>query len=258
MEVIMKHIAFIISLVFTVVLADSFLYAEEKVTIIAEDAWYPYTGILNGTNAEGITVDVIKAAFKAAGVNAVLITMPYDRGLAKVEMGEEVALFNVAKDASSEHLYLWPSDILFTASLNYYTRIDFNGQNISIKNLEGKKLGCTEGYQYGDEIYNNTKVIKEWSKTDKINLSKLIAGRIDATPIYEGVANYLLFDMKIQQKVKMAGKALSMDLFLAFSKKHKDSQKYLTLYNQGFAMIKKDGTYDKIWKEWDAKLKLVR
>ena len=41
--------------------------AGERVVLVAEDDWYPYSAKRNG-QSEGLSVDIVRAAFASAGV----------------------------------------------------------------------------------------------------------------------------------------------------------------------------------------------
>lgn len=245
---------FLSGLILVCCLAFSSLAFGETVTIVAEDSFFPYS-VDNGGKPEGISVDIIKAAFKAVKVDVVFKVMPYDRGMSKVKDGDETAVFDAGRDSTVENDYLWPDLPLFDAEIKIYALKDFTGSIKSVKDLEGKKVAVTEAYPYGDEFMNNEKIIKEWSKTDEISLKKFAAKRTDFIILPDRIDIYLFSKMNLEGKFKKAGVLLNAPGYLAFTKAGTEGKKFLALYNQGYDAIVKNGTLEKINKDWDKKLK---
>ncbi len=204
---------------------------------------------------EGIAVDLIQAAFKAEGVDVKFISMNYDRGMAMVKDGKAIGCFDAPRTKEIEDVYLWHDERLFPAESLIYSTADFSGTIKNASDLEGKKLGLTQGYGYGDSIDLNEKIDKLYSKSDEIILKKLSAKRVDFVIVFGKVADYLIGKLGIADKVKSVGSSETTDIYLAFSKTHPEGKKWRDLFSAGFAKIKGDGTYDKIMKDWDEKLK---
>tara|TARA_Y100000780_G_C13696051_1_gene422836 strand:- start:41537 stop:42238 length:702 start_codon:yes stop_codon:yes gene_type:complete len=58
-------------------------------------------------------------------------------------------------------------------------------QKLSIRDLEGKRVGLTLGYGYSDQLTSNKKIEFEYTNTDTNNVKKLINKRIDYFVIEE-------------------------------------------------------------------------
>ncbi len=227
--------------------------AAETITIVAEDAFYPYCGEMNGT-AQGISVDIVSSAFETAGVDVTYTIMPYIRGLERVKNGKHLAVFNTVRDDENRDDYFWPDEELLTARDLYYARDDFRGQITSVEDLEEKKLGLTEAYQYGEAIDNNNSLLKVWSRSDDVNVRKLVAGRVDVIILTEWTAPVLINTLNVRGKIKPVGTVAENRLFLAFSREHQDGRRYYELFQQGMAEIQQNGTYDRILQKWKTTL----
>lgn len=225
--------------------------ALANLTIIAENDWYPYSGEVD-TQPRGLAVDIVKAAYKAAGVEVSLILRPYSRAMIEVKNGVHVGCFDTAYDKSLDADYLFHDESLFIAEIGIYGANDSPAIN-SVKELEGKKVGVTNGYTYSDEFDKNSKIIKEVAPGDLNNLKKLANGRVEYTVVYTRVNDHLVSAnaQQLSGKYKKVGTLVTMPLFISFSKKHPDVQKALEAFNKGMALIKQDGTYDKIMSEWN-------
>lgn len=233
--------------------AGSFSHAD-TVRIISEDAWYPYSGNTD-KGIEGIAVDIVREAFKAMGVAVEFEAMNYDRGMLAVKDGQAVGCFDTVKTKETEDIYLWHDEPMFSASSYFYASKDYPGVVSNVNDLTGKKLGLTQGYEYGDVIDLNNTLDKEYSKTDEIIIKKLIAKRVDFIILYDRVAEYLITQLNVQGEIKPVGLSESSNLYVAFSKKHPDGKKYCDIFSSGLRKIMKDGTYQKIFQEWEARLK---
>jgi polar amino acid transport system substrate-binding protein len=224
----------------------------ETVKIIAEDDWYPYSG-LTGHGAEGIAVDIVRETFKAEGIDVEFEVMNYDRSMALVNDGQAIGCFDAPRTQEIEKMYYWHDEPMFTASSYFYSTSDYAGQISNIKDIGEKKLGLTQGYGYGDAIDMDDGLSKEYSKSDEIILKKLIAGRLDFIVLYDRVAGYLISKLNARGRIKPVGLSESADIYVAFSRKHPDGKKYCDIFSSGFRKIKDNGTYQRIWEAWDAR-----
>ncbi len=236
-----------------VFLAAPLVFAE-TVKIIAEDDWYPYSARIDD-GPRGIAVDIARAAFAAVGVNVEFDVMNYDRGMVLVREGMAIGCFDAPRTNEIENVYLWHDEPLFSAVGYFYATSDYAGTVHSVDEVIGKKVGLTQGYGYGDVMDLETRMTKEYSKTDTVIIKKLIAKRLDFIVLYEKIADYLIPKLNVQGKIKPVGKATYIDLYIAFSKGHSEGKNSRDIFSRGFRKIKNDGTYQKIINEWELKLK---
>lgn len=247
---------FMKSIVPALFLAASMAHAEESVTIVAENDWYPYCADRNG-KSEGFAVDVVEAAFKAAGVKLTLKSMPYARGMEEVKKGTEVGVFNTSKNQELEKEYIFHTNELFTAKIVIMAPANSTDSGLTTKLLEGKSVGVTNGYTYGNEFDSNKAIKKDPGVDDKTILKKLAAGRTQYAVIYDQVAKSLIAENKadLDGKLKQVGQVSEDKLYISFSKTNKDGAKFAALFDKGIETIKKNGEYKKIEEKWAAKLK---
>jgi polar amino acid transport system substrate-binding protein len=118
--------------------------AQETFTLIAEDDWYPYSSKREGKPV-GLAVDIVHAAYEAAGVSVELVSRPYARCMLEVKQGKFVGCFDTSKDALTEKDYLYHQQPLFYATFGIYARSD-HAQKMTAADLAGKKVGLTNGY----------------------------------------------------------------------------------------------------------------
>jgi len=222
----------------------------ETVTIGAEDDWAPYSSKV-GVEAKGFAVDIVREAFKAAGVDAKFTAMSYARCMAVTKDGELAGCFDAARNSALEGNYLWHAKPLFNGKINIYSTTDSTESNLSPKDLIGKNVAVTRDYEYGEEFDTNTNIKRSVADKDEQGFQKLLNKRVPYMVAYEKVANALFISNKgFTNKFKAVGVVADPGLYIAFSKKHPDGAKFLTKFNQGFEIIQKNGKYKAIEALW--------
>lgn len=234
-------------------LTCSFGYAE-TVKIVAEDDWFPYSA-RTADGPKGIAVDIVREAFKAEGIDVEFDVMGYDRGMLMVKDGKAIGCFDAPRTKEIEETYLWHEEPMFAANSFFYAASDYEGKIESIEDIGSRKLGLTQGYGYGDVIDTNVNLNKEYSKTDEVILKKLIAKRVDFIVLYDKVAEHLISKLNVQGQIKAVGPSESADIYVAFSKKTPDGEKYRDMFNSGFQKIKENGVYQKVLDDWEEAFK---
>lgn len=222
----------------------------ETVTIGAEDDWAPYSSKV-GKDAKGFAVDIVREAFKAAGVDVVFSPMLYARCMAVTKDGEMVGCFDAARNSALENNYLWHAKPLFNGKINIYSTADSTESSLSVKDLVGKNVGVTRDYEYGEEFDTNNNIKRSVADKDSQGFQKLLNKRIPYMVAYEKVANALFASNKeFTNKFKAVGLVADPGLYIAFSKKHPDAPKFLAKFNQGFETIQNNGKYKAIEAQW--------
>jgi polar amino acid transport system substrate-binding protein len=225
--------------------------ARETVIIGAEDDWYPYSGVIDG-NTVGLTADLVRASFAAVDIDVIFRPLPYARCVDLTRQGTLLACNEPVKTAENIDLYLWPEKPTLVARSVIYARSPSNETGLTAKSLENKHVAVKNGYEYGSEFDTNTNVKRETTNTALSLFRMLAGGRAEYGLEYEKVANQLFLDHASEFKGKFVavGQTGDFPVYCAFSKTFPDSKRLLTLYDQGFAIIQKNGTYRNITKNW--------
>jgi polar amino acid transport system substrate-binding protein len=249
----MKHfrLLFLISLFgFAMTLA-----AQDSFVLAAEDDWYPYSAGI-GYKAQGLSVELISAAYAAAGATVNYEAVPFSRAMAGVKSGRYTGCFNAAKSEQLKVDYLVPEQSLGKSIQTVWGKSAASPVK-SYQELEGRTVGLANAYTYSPLLTDNDKIIKETARLEVSNLKKLARGRIDYTIIDHWVALYLINTNKaeLQGKIKQLGEMQIDEIIPVFSKTHPDGARAMYLYEKGMAIIKSNGTYDKIIQAWETKLK---
>lgn len=223
-----------------------------RLLIGAENDWHPYSGDRDG-RAQGMTVDLVAAAFAAVGVEVQFDLLPYARCMAQTRNGVTVACFNTTRTALIENDYLWPARPMFSERFLIYARSDdrHTGGPLHVRDLEGQKVAVTRGYEYGSEFDANARIQRIVTSRDENNFELLLRRRARYTLAPDANTRLLL-----QRRPEMAGRfkvvgALSyFGIYTAFSRHHADSQAALAAFDEGMKVINANGTAKAIQERW--------
>ena len=226
--------------------------AGERVVLVAEDDWYPYSAKRNG-QAEGLAVDIVRAAFAAAGVTVEFKTMPYARCMQAVRQGVELGCFDTLKDASTRDDYLFHEQPLFKATIAIYAPAAFAG-SVNAQQLAGHSVGLTNGYTYGNEVEQDTRMLKDKAVSDLASLRKLVAGRLDYALVYTRVADQLQreYGHELSGRLFRVGTVIENPLFVSFSRHNLRSESARFQLDRGLQRLQQSGQYQQILQQWQA------
>ncbi|NCT81600.1 MAG: transporter substrate-binding domain-containing protein [Comamonadaceae bacterium] len=225
-----------------------------RVVIGAENDWLPYSGERDG-RAQGMTVDLVTAAFAALGIAVQFEPLPYARCMASTRAGLLLACFNTTRTALIENDYLWPARPMFNERFLIYARADDPQPEspLQVRDLEGQSVAITRGYEYGSEFDANTRIHRVVTSHDENNFQLLLRGRARYTLAPEANTRLLL-----QRRPELAGRfqvvgALSyFGIYTAFSRQHPDARAALAAFDEGMKIITANGTARAIQERWRA------
>lgn len=231
------------------------LAAAETLTLVAENDWYPYAADRNG-EAQGISVDIVRAVYAAVGVEVQFTLMSYARCMELLDLGEEVGCFNTPDDDAIRQTQLLPEHALEVSPAFIYARADHDADELSLAQLGGRAVGIVNGYRYGNAFMQDPHILREYAASDLQNLKKLSAGRLDYIVLYERVARYLIgqHGEELAIKIKPIMPIGEIAIFVSFSRHHPRSAEAMEQFDQGMMKLQKSGRYAAILHDWDAML----
>lgn len=227
------------------------LWAADKITLLGEDAWYPYSGNKDG-QLKGFAVDVLRAAYQAVNVEVVFVGVPYARCMANVKAGEALGCFNTARIAPFAENFLFHQQALYKVTLGIYARTEPSLPEVYVRDLVGRRVGVTHGTPYGSEIDENPKIIREVAPHDLSSLRKLLLFRSDYSLIATRVVDHILaaYPHDFAGKIQQVGVVNQENLYVSFSVKRPESQRFANLLDQGLLIIRANGIYAQLEKNW--------
>ncbi|MCG6880865.1 MAG: transporter substrate-binding domain-containing protein [Deltaproteobacteria bacterium] len=215
----------------------------ETITLGAENDWAPYAN----PDGTGMANDIVSAAYKAVGIDVAFKVAPYNRLLKEVREGAILGAFDVPKESANEKDYIFGTTPLFVAHSAYYHNKDHPLSAEKKEDLvNGEKIGIVFDYGYGDFFAKNDRIIKIPVRSDLLNVRKLAKGRIDATILYDKTADKIMAENDLNGKILKAFESESSNIYVAFSRTFPKAEYYAKKLDEGLAIIKSNGIYNRI------------
>lgn len=226
--------------------------AGERIRIGAEDDWSPYSSVSNGKPV-GFAVDVVRAAWAAAGVDVELVPLPYARCMKDVDRGVLAGCFDTLRDPILESKYRWHAQPLFRARIGIYGRVapDSVRTDLGLADLRGKRIGVTHGYDYGVAFDGDPTMLRDVAPSDLSSFRKLLAGRVDYVLVFDRVANSIArAHPDVGRGFSLQGVLVEPDLYISFSRAYPGIERIVTQFDQGLAKVRSSGEYARIEARW--------
>lgn len=222
--------------------------ASEPILINFDEGDPPYMYLRNG-KAAGVYPAIIGFAMQRIGVPVQLEAKPWKRAI--VEMNQGIAGVG-AFYKSEERLRKYDfSDTILTDNIAVF----FNkAQPIEFKtlaDLHGKRVGLLRGWSYGegfDAARNASLIVADEVGSDRINLLKLAAGRVDAVLAVEDAARAVIVAERLTNIGQSSRYVISNTAHLAFAKSAKHVN-LLQQFNKAIATMREDGSLETIVRQ---------
>lgn len=228
---------------------------DDTLVLLAEDDWYPYAAAVDG-EPRGISVDLVRAAYGAVGVDVEFRLASYSRCMELVNQGRFIGCFNTPVGDSALENQLLPEEALDRNPAWIYTRAGNDTAVDELGDLHGKPIGIVNGYRYADQFMADPALLREAAGSDLQNMKKLAAGRIEYVVLYERVAEWLMgrYGEEMGLELRPVLKVGELALFVSFSRQHPGAREAMTQLDEGLRRIKRNGEYRRIMAEWEDRL----
>lgn len=231
----------------------SMCVAEEKVITAAADPYPPFVD--QSDPQEGLSLAIIRAAYKTQGYTVKMEFMPWVRAKTQVVGGKIDILPDVwMNDENLKTLQFGEPYAVNT--VKFIKNVDDPFDYTGLESLKGKTIGTIKGYGYSDDFTDP----KEFTRDDVpdliTNIKKLIAKRIDLTLDDEIVAKVQITktDPTLLSKITFVEKAFdSKNLYVATGLANPRHQEIIDAFNKGLAEIKANGEFAKIMEGYGIK-----
>jgi polar amino acid transport system substrate-binding protein len=225
--------------------------ADESFKIVAENDWYPYSALRDG-KLEGMAVDLVRAAYQAAGAKVEFVSQPYARCLEEVEAGWQLGCFDTTLEPATVARFRFHQTPLFSANIVIIAPVDSPAQDLEPADLKNQHVAVTNGYTYGEPFQSDASVDKDVVKNDLAILRVVAMKRVPYGVIYDKVMAHLLAEhgAELAGKVKIVGLLFQPDLYVSFSKKRPEATAAMAALDRGLKIIRKNGTYRDIEQYW--------
>jgi len=227
--------------------------ATEKSVIIVSANWAPYEFEENG-EIKGISVDIVEEAFKRMGYKVTKKILPFSRAIELLKNGEIDMITDVKNTIKYQEIGIFSKEPIITTKTSLFVKSDSNIKfDGNILDLKSYKIGVIRDYTYGEAFDNavKNKTIKVEEVDDKLqNINKLLDDRLDICIENRLVLLDALKATNNEGKLKELKHEVNETPVYAWFSKKKNQSKMVDEFDQKLAEIKRDGTFERIYKSY--------
>ena len=227
----------------------------DVITLVA-DEWCPYN-CTPDTDHPGFMIEIAQYAFEQAGHTIVYATMPWARAIQKTRSGKYDGIVGAGREETPD--FIFPGHELGLAAHAFFVKRGASWKYAGLESLEQISLGVTRGYSYGNlyEIYiqpneANVERIQIVSGETALmqNIRKLMLERVDAIIEDRTVFEYYLHQTKTPNRFSEAGVAYLEKVYIAFSPKNPDADKYARILTNAMMALRVSGKLTAILEKY--------
>jgi polar amino acid transport system substrate-binding protein len=218
--------------------------------VAAADSWPPFADEKNSEG--GLSLEIIRAAYKTQNIDVVMKFVPWARAEAGVKQGTYDILIDVWHTAArtAELHFSTPYAV---STIRFIKRKGDPFAYDGIESLSGKRLGAVRGYGYGEALANPIGFVREDANDFVSNVRKLASKRVDLTLEDEIVARFILGkeEPNLLEQIEFVKKPFSTNpLHLATGLKNPRHREIIESFNKGYEIIKANGTLARILRKY--------
>ncbi len=209
--------------------------------IAAEDNWPPFSD----HKGQGLSEQLVKAAFATQGYQITTVVVPYARALYFTRQGKTDACWNVTRQQNTEQEFTLHKTPLFSADSSFYYYLRSKPYASVAQIPDGAVVGVILSYEYGDlfeQHKHRFKLVQVSTHAQLIGL--LNSNKLDLAIFFDDVLRYYLQHEGIKaQNIQRGQLNYSSEIYLAFSKDNPQSIKRAKALDAGIKQLKKSGVY---------------
>jgi len=251
--------------IFVLIIFIVFSYAKNNSINICDDnaGWAPYSYLNKNKKASGFSIALIKEIFKRLNMQPHIDMIPWKRCVYLVEHFDKTHKYEMFLDGSYSkeraQKYYQSLPIYYTHQALFYSDKKFNKQeikNIIKNNINKLKMCDVNGYQteHYKKVLGYTRNIDKSAQSTFMVLKKISKGRCDAIvcsqePIYGGNMIEQFHLPKDIKRIELKQyKPIAFYIWVA--KTSPRGKELITKINKVLEEMKKDGTYQKLYKKY--------
>lgn len=201
----------------------------------------------------GIDIDLIREIYRRAGISVKVNLASFDQSIRLVEKGHADLVPTLSKNPQREKTLCFTENYREPSRYVFVALGDSTVQVSAFSDLRGVTVGTMKGYGYWEQFSKDTGIKKDISDKEEILFRKLFKRQIDCLIMNEHAARYYITSNGIQGQVRMLPfsylEAGGSDTRIAFTRT-RDMQPQVDLFNQGFRLLKEDGTLKRITEKY--------
>ncbi|MFZ5570157.1 MAG: substrate-binding periplasmic protein [Thermodesulfobacteriota bacterium] len=249
----MKTMVRFTAVMITVLFSVQSVGAERMVIKITNGEWPPF--LSERAPHHGLVSHIVTEAFKLEDVTVEYGFFPWKRAYVTAQDDDWDASVAWYWTEERNQSFLFSDPVFIEQQMVFYLKnkpFEWN----TIADLQGKQIGATIGYFYGDPFQKAEErgmLQVQRVATDEQNVKKLLAGRVDVVVMSLQVGTYLLrtqFSSEEMVQIAYHPQPVNKDaLYVIFPKSHPKSQEWVTIFNRGLGKLKSSGQVDRFFQE---------
>jgi len=227
---------------------EFYLEDTEDTTIrIGGDNYFPPFEYVDDNGVyRGFNVDIMRAIAIEMGLEIEIIPMPWYQAIIELQRGNIDVIqgmkFSESRDYTFDFSepYLVSSQAIFVSSNNKYI--------VDIEDLSNKKVAIQKNDISMDLLKDKDNVEIIETENQEIAIQKLLNGEVDAYIGNRLTGLYIIQKNGVSKNLKIVGEEINpQDYCVAVREGNED---LVEIFNEGLNLIRKNGTYDKVYKKW--------
>ena len=227
-------------------------FAANKEIVAAADPWAPFVD--PSDPREGLSLAIIRAAYKTQGYTVKMVYVPW----ARAEQGVIKGTFDILPDIwkSDSRLKVFDFSEPYAANkIKFIKTIDDDFEYTDLSSLDGKRVGTIRKYGYGDEFLSADNFKRDEVSGLMQNIAKLTLDnkRIDLTIEDEIVARVTIAneDPALLEKIAFVETPYSSEeLYIAAGLNNPRHEEIISAFNTGLKEIEANGKLEEIRKSY--------
>ncbi|MBU3128986.1 transporter substrate-binding domain-containing protein [Clostridium tagluense] len=194
----------------------------------------------------GFNVDIMRAIALSTGIDIKFYPMSWKEACEKLKNGEVDVIEGMKIETDRDKYYEFSKEYLENSQSIFV--VEGNNDINQFRDLENKKVVIQQGDVSANNLntLNNVNIVYTNDQEQAIN--KLLTGEADAYIGNTLTGVFFINKLDIKNKIKIVGKVLNPTKYSVAVKY--GNVETLRIINSGLKEIKKNGTYDKIYRKW--------
>lgn len=244
----------------TVILAWGILFStlvfSEEVLTLGSDEWMPYA---EANSKSGFMVEVAIQAFQSQGISINFLEMPWPRVLEKVRSGELSAAIGLQKNQAED--FIFHDEPLGVDEASFFVWKNDPWKYSGVESIRERVLGVIQDYSYEKEIDLYIKENLNGQKVHKVHgghpyeklIQMLYYKRLSLIIANPFVFRYNLKKLNISSDFfrEIPIKESKKFVYIGFSPKNKNSQKYAQILSDGIVKLRICGAFAQILAKYE-------
>jgi len=229
------------------------VWARPPLSVCAEDQWPPFS-FIQANRPAGASLDLVAAAFAAAGWQVQFESGSYTRCMQLVRDGHFDALVDVAQNDERKPQLLWPKQALLILELHLVSSQPRGNAPLGFEAMQHKRVGITLGYEYPNRMLSQPDIHLVESPSELGNFHHLARGDLDFMLLSRGTLATLRDKLTKEERRHIYdwGQIDELPLYLAFSLHTAEGQQAAEAFDQGITTLRKSGRAQQVMDRWKA------